>query len=103
MKIHRVHFIQSVYVGPVEPYDIIPPLEAMENNERAKEWSVTEGNGGVTITHSNPRTLTRKVDGKDVPTPHGQTFATFVPNANIRGIQYEPSDIAAPKPAKVAA
>lgn len=95
MKIQRVHFIESVYVGPTEPYEQVPPLEALENNARANEWTIAQGSDGVTITHRNPRAVTPAA-------PCGQSFTTFVGFANVRGIQYEPEAIVATK-AKVAA
>lgn len=93
MKIQRVHFMESVFIGPTEPYETVPPLEALENNDRAKEWTITQGADGVTITHRNPRSVTPAA-------PLGQAFTSFVSFANVRGIQYEPEAL---KAAKVAA
>jgi hypothetical protein len=86
--------VNSVYVGPTEPYQMVPPLEAFQSKERLAEWSMVEGDdGSVLVTHRDPRAWSEA-------TPLGLIHRTRIGSGNICGIQYEPEAIVAPTAAK---
>lgn len=85
-KVFRVHVIEPVYVGPVEPYGMFPPHEESLLG-RDNEWNIVERDGDVYITHSNPRLVSDK-------TPLGERHTTRIPAANLRDVQYAPETIA---------
>jgi hypothetical protein len=100
-KVYRIHTHESVYVGPKEPHNHLPPGEVdmgYAGTQTRADWSLTEqANGDVLVVftckqdaHVNPDPITGAV------APYGYRYVTRVPSANLKCVQYESEPLTAP-------